>query len=153
MDNLKKLLEDIGEEAVSKVVSRLLQADKKATGELINSVGYEVVEAAGELILNILAADHFQFVDAGRRPGKRPPIRAIMPWISARGIVLRNKKGKVIPIKSAAFIISKSIGERGIKALNIKREISDFIISKKEEIGVMTEKDIVVKINEFIKNK
>jgi hypothetical protein len=70
-------------------------------------------------------------VDKGRgRNRTPPPIWAIVNWIKARGINIRDSKGKFVKgsiMNSAdkqrklAFAISKKIGSRGVRATNIGR--------------------------------
>lgn len=150
--NLIRALNDIGKDVVADIVQKLLAADKSATGSLVNSIKYEVLEAANGVMLNILANDYFKFVDEGRRPGKMPPIRAIVPWVQAKGIRMNTKSGIVMSDESSAFVIARSIGMKGIKPLGIKKQVIDDLLNNKSKIiesGI--ELDITSYINEMFK--
>ena len=49
----KKAIEKFGEEYIKELTTQLLKAKKKATGELIQSLDYKLVEASNEIILRI----------------------------------------------------------------------------------------------------
>ena len=53
---------------------------------------------------------HIHFAKYGRGPGKRPPLDEIEKWVSQKGIVGKNGS-----TRGAAFMIAKSIGEKGTK--------------------------------------
>ena len=153
LEQLRKNLEEIGKETVANIVEQLIKADKNVTGNLINSLKYEILETSSGLMLHILANDYFDVVDKGRRPGKQPPSKALIPWIESRGIVMMNDRGGIVSTESAAFIISRSIGEKGIKPLNIKQEVIDNVINAKQQLiqdGLSI--DIRKYIDDIIKN-
>jgi hypothetical protein len=150
-DNLKNALNDIGKDVVADIVQQLIAADKKATGDLINSINFEVLEVAGGVLLNILSNDYFDFVDKGRSPGKMPPVSSIRPWVEAKGIKMTTSSGILMSSNQSAFVIARSIGEKGIKPLNIKDKVIQDILNNKEqyiELGVSL--DITQYINEHI---
>ena len=53
---------------------------------------------------------HIHFAKYGRGPGKQPPLDEIEKWVSQKGIV-----GSGGSVRGTAFMIAKSIGERGTK--------------------------------------
>ena len=146
---LRKRLEILGSDTVAEIVKQLLEADKKATGALINSIKYEILEAADGLMLNILSSDYFNFIDEGRKPGKPPPVKAILPWIQAKGIRFTSN-GKMISQESTAFIIARSIGIKGIKPLGIKQATIENILNRKKEYIAA---GIKLDISEYIKKE
>lgn len=101
-----------------------LKRRKKNTKEanLSKSLDYNLkVYPSGGLELGFKAADYFNYVEEGRKPGKMPPVSAIAKWIRIKPIKLRDKKsGKFkaktdTNINSAAFAIAKHIGAYGVK--------------------------------------
>jgi hypothetical protein len=114
---LRKAMEKYGEALVIQIVQQLKDAGKEATGDLARSVEYELVEALDKISVNIKALDYMATVDGGRRKGaKPPPSDAIITWMRIKNIQGRDKKtGKFIKQKSAAFLIARAIGKRGIK--------------------------------------
>ena len=95
---------------------------------LSNSLGYNLkIYPSGALELGFKAAEHFKYVEKGRKPGSRPPSSAIAQWIKMKPLRLRGKKGKFIQknksnINSAAYIIARSIGLYGIKPTHFFRD-------------------------------
>ena len=130
-DNLKKSLEELGVDFIKELTNQLLAADKKATGQLINSLDYKVVEVLDNLLLTILSEPYLKYIDEGRKPGRMPPSQVFIRWIDAKGIVFKNKKGKIIKKESTAFLIARSIGKNGIKPTNIIRKTIDNVYSNK----------------------
>lgn len=101
-----------------------LKRRKKNTKEasLSKSLDYNLkVYKSGGLELGFKAAEHFPYVEEGRKPGKQPPSDKIANWIKIKPLRLRDTKtGKFIQknksnIDSAAYAIAKSIGLYGIK--------------------------------------
>lgn len=123
MSKLKEAMEALGKETVGQLVYELIRADKKASGDLINSVDYNVLETANGVVLEILANDYLTYVDKGRRPNRKmPPVKKIEEWIKQRGLQGRDKKGRFIKRKSFAFAIAKSIAKNGIKPTNVLKK-------------------------------
>jgi hypothetical protein len=134
LDYIKNSVEKLGTEVVADFIKQLLAANKSATGDLIKSVRYEVLETANGIMLNIIASDYFKFVDEGRKPGgKMPPPDKILGWVKAKSISF-GRNGIDFKPQQIAFIISKSIQKNGIKPTNIKQKIIDNIYKSKEEI-------------------
>jgi len=127
--NLKKQLEIIGVEAIGFITKILAENDKQVTGNLIKSLDFKIIKGVDGLLLEILAAPYFKYVDKGRRPGKRPPTGPIKKWVERRGIVIKGQNSA-----QTAFVIARSIGLKGIKPLNITDKLTQNIIKNKETI-------------------
>lgn len=94
--------------------------DKYASGNLYNSISAEVVQTKDGAVLEISYADYFKYVNKGRKIGKKKvPIKALLKWISLRGIRGRNKRGQFIPNLSFAFAIQQNIFKYGIRPADI----------------------------------
>lgn len=95
---------------------------------LSNSLGYDLkIYPSGGLELGFKAAEHFKYVEKGRKPGKQPPSDKIANWIKIKPLRLRGKKGKYIQknkknINTAAYLIARSIGLYGIKPTHFFRD-------------------------------
>ena len=59
-------------------------------------------------MLSIYGNDYIQFLENGRRPGKRPPTSVIRQWIDDKGIIPDG-----ISKDSLAFLIARRMGEEG----------------------------------------
>lgn len=142
--NLKGQLEALGREYVAELTRQLIREDKVVTGNLINSLDYEVLQATNGLVLRILSDDYLTFVDEGRRPGKRPPQKAIQKWVENRGIKIKGQT----PAQTG-FIIARSIGKKGIKPTNVIKKTQEALF---KNIQTLISKGIELDINEYIKN-
>lgn len=139
LDNkhLREQLIKIGVEGVTFLKRLLSDNDKIATGELINSLDYDIVSRTNSLFLEILTSPHFKYVDEGRKKGaKMPPIKPIVSWLKAKHIRGRDKKGRFISQESTAWLISKSISLNGIKPLNAKKKLIREVFDKRKQIIV-----------------
>lgn len=84
--------------------------------------------------VSIYLPDHYEFIDEGRKPGKRPPTRAIIQWIKEDRIIIPSGMN----INQFAFLVARSIGRRGIKprpftdilADEIAEIIADYIVKE-----------------------
>jgi hypothetical protein len=146
--NLLETLDKVGEDLVKTLVKNLLKADKKATGTLIRSVDYKLVEKANGIMIELLAADYLTNVDEGRKAGsKQPPLKSLDRWVIARKIAPRDKKGKFISRQSVKFLIARSIAKNGIKPTNVIQKTIDEVYSKKK---TLIEKAAIEDINALI---
>lgn len=128
-EELNKALNNLGKEYIKSLTNELIKADKVATGSLLNSLSYEVVETVNGLVLEISSNTYLDNVDQGRRPGKKPPFKSIESWIKTKGIQIPNKS-----LKQMTYMISTSIGRKGIKPTNVKQKAIDDILNNKAYI-------------------
>ena len=113
----KQALKEFGAEYIKELTKQLIIADKKATGELIASLNYKLVESTNEILLQIIATEYLKWVDSGRKPGKMPPVQPIIKWAKVRNI--QPTKGKYKTIEQVGWAIAKSIEKKGIKPTNV----------------------------------
>jgi hypothetical protein len=151
---LKKAVNELGDAFVMELINQLLIADKAASGRLIKSLDYEVVELLDNLMIRLHSEPYLINVDQGRKPGsKPPPSSAILPWIKLRGIKGRDSKGKFITDKSLAFVIARSIGIKGIRPTNVIQKAKNNIMKKKTEIlAKAATKDVMNALNKILTN-
>lgn len=104
----KQLSDDLRKSATSKGVV--------ATKELRSSIDPTQVKPIPDgLEVSIIMSPQWKYAEKGRKSGKRPPIRPIEEWITAKGIQPKPKKGQTTLEwrKSLAFAISRKIGKSG----------------------------------------
>lgn len=153
-NTLTNEVDKIGKEFIAELIKQLIQADKVASGKLLKSLNYKVIEVLDNLLIQINSEAYLQYVDAGRRPGKMPPTTAIKKWIDIRKIKGRDKNGRFITKDQTAFLIARSIGRKGIKPTNvIKKSMDNILRSKKEALGKAAAKDILNILNKILVNK
>lgn len=101
---------DLGQFIINELGKELVKQDHKNTGNLINSLDYELQGRGDLLSLVITSLPYGENVNTGRRRGgKKVPINVLVEWIKQKGIETNNKKAVGI-----AFAIQKSIEKKGI---------------------------------------
>jgi hypothetical protein len=151
-ENLKKELEIFGDAYITELTKQLIQLDKVASGKLIRSLDYEVVERVqNQFELIIKAQDYLKWVDEGRRPGKRPPYKSILSWVQTRNIRFTNKSGSgFLKKEQTAFIISKSIGNKGIKKTDVLKKTLGNVLNLRNKVLQSGKIDIENLINSIV---
>lgn len=105
---------------VSIAKANLVRGKKIAAGTLYNSISFEI-NTKGQVIF--LADDSAKFVQGGRPPfpgrGVNPKgkfIKSIGEWAKIKGLPqFRDKKGRYISNQSRAYLVARSINEKGIR--------------------------------------
>lgn len=92
----------------------LREDGKVASGKLVNfSTDIQQSGKWFSIVFNL--EDYWKYVENGRAAGKQPPLDAIEKWIAVKPIIPKAINNKVPSTKQLAFLIARSIGERGIK--------------------------------------
>ena len=138
-------LEEVGETQTDIMMETLKANNKYATGELYNSIDFDIEETDNDIGLVIEYAKQGDFVISGRRPGAYPNINAIRNWI-----IDKKLKSKDISLESQTYLIARSIKENGIKALNFISEYEKYIQSEKF-LNDLTN-NLALDLEEYIKN-
>lgn len=96
-----------------------------ASSDLLQSISPKVETRGNNIVrFTLMMAKHWAAADTGRKAGRRPPIKAIEQWITAKGIQVRQSKTeKTLSVlqrrRKMAFAIARSIGAKGtIKRFN-----------------------------------
>ena len=101
-----KVVEDYLAEVESIYKSKL--EDRKATGNLINSISTKYVFNGNEMTCTIELEHYYYWLEHGRKPtskGKHCPIEPIITWIKAKGIVPEERNGKLPTETQLAYAI------------------------------------------------
>jgi hypothetical protein len=115
--------------------SNLTKSDKNVSKGLYNSLGYKLEETSKGATLGFEMDGYGNFVDKGVRgksssakapnspyrygtgSGKKGGLtKGINQWVKRRGIQFRDRKsGRYLSYKSTAFLIARSIYQKGVK--------------------------------------
>lgn len=156
-ENLFRTLREYASLAVSDYKQRLLDDDKKASGQLINSVSSEIKVGSDAFTVVLNLAEYWQYVENGRKPGKFPPPKAILKWIQVKPVIPRPIHGKLPTKEQLAFLIGRKIATEGIEPGNqlketvdslnaiyipklqaaLEEDFTDYVIKTYNEIGKM----------------
>ena len=120
---------------VSQSKANLTRSKKNASGNLRNSIGYDLKVNPNSFELEFIMAEYGMFVDEGVQGSKSSylesrnsrfefsgrfktiPTKSLDRWVVRRGIKgVRDEQGKFIKRDSLKYLIAKSIYEKGIKA-------------------------------------
>ena len=94
---------------VNTAKANLLRFGKINTGALRDSIRFNITPKGN---IRFFYLQYGVYVESGRKPGDRqPPTKPILQWIEQRGIT----PDKGVSKRSLAFIIARSIGEKGIR--------------------------------------
>lgn len=117
LDNIYKKLEEIGSKVVAEMRGILQKGYNGrpaiASGNLYNSIDYEIQVNEGVWTLVIEYADYGKWVNNGRSPGRFPPKRAIEDWCRLKGLPQKAVWPIMVKIKKGGFYSSK-IGQFNI---------------------------------------
>lgn len=127
LSNVQAELNAFAKYVISQSKANLTRGKKKSSGNLYNSLNYDLNVSKNSFGLEFLMEDYGVFQDAGvsgvkkkyntpySYTNKMPPPSKMDKWIVKRGIATRDKNGKFIKRKSLQFLIARSIFNNGIK--------------------------------------
>ena len=109
--------------------TNLTKGKKNVTSDLYGSLGYDLKTHPNSFSLEFYMLDYGEFQDKGvsgtkrkyntiyQYTNKRPPAEVFSKWAKAKGIRLRDEKGrfKKGSYKTLGFILANSVFEKGIK--------------------------------------
>lgn len=99
-----------------------------ASGELGASIEVKTPSPrGGTYSTNVYMNDYWEFVDEGRKPGKRPPIQPILKWLSYPAVQDRMTFGRGAMmdtnLESIAYLIAAKIGREGTKGNHFATDV------------------------------
>ena len=160
--NTENIISQFCSKLIEKARANLNKEGKRAKGTLFNQMSYDI-EKTEDNIKGVIsfgsAEDYWIFVDqgvkgaggfkgSGRMRGQGSDFRfgtgkgpkgglrkAIPKWIKTKGIKGRDKKGRFIKDKSLAFLIARSIKQKGIERTRfISKPYNDMIEDLKVDL-------------------
>jgi hypothetical protein len=123
--NLKRLLNLYGELFVREYKKRLKADGSYASGRASKSLEYDVKVRELESELSVIGEKYITAISDGRGAGNRPPpSTAILNWMKAKNIRLRDSKGRFAVLseykmRGIAYVIARSIGREGYKGTGL----------------------------------
>lgn len=133
LDHVKDELNVFRKRVIQQAKSNLTKKRKNASGALYNDIDSSLeVYRSNNFSLGFYLGKYGQFQDQGVKgkrssyavsmhspfsfKNKRPPSSVFEKWIRQKGIKGVSKDGKRISDKSLAFLIARSVHQRGLKA-------------------------------------
>ena len=113
LNNVMETLEQYAQEVRNKYQDNLIQDDKIASGNLLNSVEYQVVQNGMVYEVQLRLQDYWKYVEYGTKP-HFPPVNKILEWIRVKPVIPRpNDKGDIPTPQQLAFLIARGISKHG----------------------------------------
>lgn len=132
---LQQVLQDYAKEAEEIYKYQISLGGKNASRKLTDTIKSNVLVGEQSYEVTLTLQDYWKYIEAGRAPGKFPPVGAIMNWISVKPIIPRpDSDGRIPTPKQLSFLIGRKIMEEGIKpfpALQTTKEELDKIYHEK----------------------
>ena len=156
-ENFRKAVLQYGEMYIAELTKQLLLNNKKASGELIDSLDYKLIDTVDGILIDILASDYLKVVDKGLKPCRFPNVKKIIKWVDVRNIKPKNKKFKTN--EDVGWAIAKSIDRKGIKPTNVLRKAKASLLANKKALATVVDaaevdvKDLIKKSLKNFNNK
>ncbi len=157
LTNTASALRRTGGLIVSRLSEGLKDNNSTASGELDSSIEFKISSKKNKIDMSILMEDYWEFVDQGRRPGKRPPTAPIEEWLTYPNVKDKLGVGSLTEAqtKSLAYIIAKKIGDKGTKGTDFATNVFESRLVTQELPQIIAEavyEDANLLIDELISN-
>ncbi len=134
---------------VARLSENLTSRGSIASGELGESITYKIAPPRrGKWSGVITMLDYWEFVDEGRKPGKRPPVQKMVEYLSYPAVRDRMTFGREDlfdfgKLESIAYAMAKKIGEKGTKGNKFATDVfeSDLIDDIGKRVANAIEED------------
>lgn len=94
---------------------KLIQDNKIATGELLNSVEYIIEKDGRSISVSLQLEDYYRYVEEGRKPGRFPPVDKMLEYIRVKPIIPDERTGRIPDERQLAYLIGRKIATEGIE--------------------------------------
>ena len=159
--NTKLILDEFGKQFIDAYRSGLDSKNANASKNLYNSLNFEVKIGKQSINLDILLNDYWKYLEYGCKgtetsypdayyPAHFPPTKAIEEWIKIKPVIPEQRNGKLPTQKQLAYLISRSIYQKGIEPRFIFRDAVDDVWEQlKDALNEAIEKDVENNIKEI----
>jgi hypothetical protein len=117
-ENTRLALNKFGKYLVAESRKNLTKKKKNVTGNLYQSLDYEITTGPNSLDFDFLMAEYGEWVDKGRKAGKMPPFGAIYAWTARRRLQFKDNSGKFLSYAETARKVMIKIKAKGIEPSN-----------------------------------
>ena len=119
-ETLRQTLEEYGQEVRNLYQDKLITHDRIASGELLNSVEFQVEGDGQRWEVSLSVAEYWKYVENDTRP-HWPPVNKILEWIRAKPVLPRpDKNGKLPTPEGLAFLIGRAMAGLSPNQKNLK---------------------------------
>ena len=112
-DNLMAVLEEYGQAVRNLYQDNLIRNDRIATGDLLNSIDYQVQFNGVAYEVQLKLEEYWKYVEEDTKP-HWPPVNKILEWISAKPVIPKpDDRGRIPTPKQLAYLIGRKISRVG----------------------------------------
>lgn len=156
LENVMQTLQEYAQEVRNLYQDNLIKKDKIASGDLLNSVEYQIIRNGQTYLVQLRLADYWKYVERGVRgkenpgsPYDNPGWKAypfILKWIDVKPVLPRPLENGDLPTqRQLAAMITHSIEEKGIKATNALGDAIQEVNQRyKDKLVIALHKDMEV---------
>lgn len=120
--NTERILNEYAMMVNERYKESLMKNGHIATGELLNSVKYQITIGNREVSASLVLDEVWKWVENDCKP-HFPPIDAILKWVKVKHILPSNTyNGKLPTEKQLAYLIARKISEKGTEGTHDLRE-------------------------------
>lgn len=113
LDNVASVLEEYGNEVRNEYQDNLVRHNRIASGDLLNSVEYQVVVDGTAYEVQLRLQDYWKYVEYDTKP-HWPPVGKILEWINVKPVIPRPmENGKLPTQEQLAYLIGRKISQKG----------------------------------------
>ena len=128
----QEVLGRYGKEFIEQYKINLTTSGRPASGDLIDSLSYEVVINSQTFAVDIHLKDYWKYIEDGTHP-HWPPVDAIRRWIEVKPVIPRPMDNGRLPTDDQlAFLIGRKISRVGTEGINDFERANDEIFSRME---------------------
>ena len=141
--NTERILNEYAMMVSERYKESLMKNGHIATGELLNSVKYQITIGNKEVSVSLVLDEVWKWVENDCKP-HFPPIDAILKWVKVKEILpSKTYDGKLPTEKQLAFLIARKISERGTTGTHDLRDAMNQLNQTFEvRLGEAVAKDI-----------
>lgn len=142
--NLERVLEEYAVEVRNRYQDNLIRNDRIATGDLLNTVEYEVVRDGNRYRVSLILEDYWRDVEYGQEPGTYVEIDDLVKWIKVKPVLpTPDRFGRIPTPETLAFYIQRKIEEEGTEGSHdLDNAVNAIWPSFKERIQEAIEQDV-----------
>lgn len=112
-DNLMAVLQEYAQAVRNLYQDNLIRNDRIATGDLLNSIEYQVQFNGVAYEVQLKLEEYWKYVEEDTKP-HWPPVNKILEWISAKPVIPKpDDRGKIPTPKQLAYLIGRKISRVG----------------------------------------
>lgn len=144
-DNVMATLEQYAQDVRNLYQDKLIRSDRIASGQLLNSVEYRVVDNGLEYEVKLRLEEYWKWVEDDTKP-HWPPVSAILEWVKVKPVIPRaDDKGRIPTPKQLAYLIGRKISRVGTEGTHdLQESIEEINERYKEKIVYSLHQDLQV---------